>query len=270
MNLRIKLGRFFIRLGRFIESLAGVVMRPADLVELNRLRYAERPAVSSWGRESVADIGLTDAEKDLFAQLPIKNGRVLVLDLGGGRDAIALAKKGFEVVGVDFVKDLVAKAEKNAARHGVSIQGLVQEISQLEVPSASFDLALIFAAMYSSIPTLGRRLEMLQRIKAALKPEGYFLCQFLFDPDQKPNRRAELARQAFALLTWGNRWRQPGDVIWGREFMHTFLSEDELRSEFGAAGFEVLYIQPQEIGIVRGAVLQKPAFRDLSQTTKEK
>jgi ubiquinone/menaquinone biosynthesis C-methylase UbiE len=154
---------------------------------------------------------------------------------------------------------LVAKAEENASRHGVSVQGLVQEFSQLEVPSASFDLAIIFAAMYSSIPTRERRVEMLQRIKAALKPKGYFLCQFILDPDHKPNRRAELARKAFALLIWGNRGHEPGDVIWGREFMHIFLSEGELESEFRAAGFEVLYFQPQEFGTCRGAVLQRPA-----------
>ncbi len=179
MNLRVKLGRFFIRLGRIIESLAVVVMRPADLVDFNRLRYADRADISHWGEESLVDQGLSPAEHDLIAQLPIKNGRLLLLGLGGGRDAIALAKIGFEVVGVDFIRDSVAKAEENASRHGVPIQGLVQEFSQLEVPSASFDLALILAAMYSSIPTRERRVEMLQRIKAALKPEGYFLCQFI-------------------------------------------------------------------------------------------
>jgi SAM-dependent methyltransferase len=258
MNLRVELGRFFIRLGRFIESLAVVVMRPADLVDFNRLGYGEA-LLSYWAEESLVDQGLSPGERDLITRLPIKNGRLLLLGLGGGRDAIALAKMGFEVVGVDFIKDAVAKAEENASRHGVSIQGLVQEFSQLEVPSASFDLAIILAAMYSSIPTRRRRVEMLQRIKAALKPEGYFLCQFSLDPDQKPNRRAELARKAFALLTWGNRGHQPGGIIRGREFMHIFLSEGELESEFGAAGFEVLYFQPQGFGTCRGAVLQRPA-----------
>ncbi len=41
--------------------------------------------------------------------------------------------------------------------------------------------------------------------------------------------------------------------------MHIFLSEGELKSEFGAAGFEVLYFQPQDFGNWRGAVLQRPA-----------
>ena len=74
MNLRVKLGRFFIRLGRIIESLVVVVMRPADLVDFNRLRYADRADISHWGEESLVDQGLSPAEHDLIAQLPIKNG----------------------------------------------------------------------------------------------------------------------------------------------------------------------------------------------------
>lgn len=257
MNQRVKLGKFIMRLGNFIESLAVVVMRPDDLVEFNRSIYASPSAIASWASESLLDEGLTVGEKDLFAHLPIEHGRLLLLGLGGGRDAIALAKMGFEVVGVDFIRELVAKAEENAARHGVSIQGLVQEISQLEVPPASFDLGLIFAAMYSCIPTRGRRVEMLTRIKAALKPGGYFLCQFILEPDKRPDSRSELARKGFALLSWGNRWHEPGDVLRGTEFIHLFLSEDELRSEFAAAGFAVLYFQSEEFGTWRGAVLQR-------------
>jgi SAM-dependent methyltransferase len=259
MNLRVKLGDSFIKLGRFIQSLSLVVMRPADLVEFNRRRYANPAAIASWGDESLLGQGLSLGEKDLLAQLPIKRGRLLLLGLGGGRDAIALAKMGFEVVGVDFVEELVARAQENAIRHGVAIRGMVQEISRLEVPSASFDLALILAAMYSGFPTRGRRVAMLQRIKAALKPKGYFLCQFMLDPDKRVNRRTELARRAVGLLTLGNRGHEPGDDLWGTEFMHIFLSEDELRSEFAAAGFDVLYFQSTEFGTWRGAMLQRPA-----------
>lgn len=259
MNQRVKLGKFFMRLGSFIESLAVVVMRPDDLVEFNRSIYASPSAIASWASESLLDEGLTIGEKDLFAQLPIEHGRLLLLGLGGGRDAIALAKMGFEVVGVDFIRELVAKAEENAARHGVSIQGLVQEISRLEVPPGSFDLVLISAAMYSCIPTRERRVEMLTRIKAALKPGGYFLCQFILEPDKKPDNRSELARKAFALLSWGNRWHEPGDVLRGTEYMHLFLSEGELRSEFAAAGFAVLHFQSEEFGTWRGVVLQRLA-----------
>lgn len=259
MNLRVPLGRFLIRLGNFIESLSLVVMRPDDLMEFNRRRYDNPEAVGHWGEDSLVEEGLTRGEQDLLAQLPIKKGRLLLLGVGGGRDAIALAKRGFAVVGVDFIQDLVAKAQEQAVRHGVAIEGLVQEISRLEVPPASFDLAVISPAMYSCIPTRGRRVAMLRRIFAALRPGGYFLCQFILDPGQKHNPRAILARKAIALLTWGNRWYEPGDGLWGAEFMHLFLSEGEVSSEFAAAGFDPVYFQSPEFGTWRGTILQRPA-----------
>ena len=100
-----------MRLGSFIESLAVVVMRPDDLVEFNRRIYASPSAISTWGAESLLAEGLTIGEKDLFAQLPIKHGRLLLLGLGGG-DAIALAKMGFEVVGVDFIQEQLPEPRK--------------------------------------------------------------------------------------------------------------------------------------------------------------
>lgn len=48
-------------------------------------------------------------------KIPLKQGRVLVLCMGGGREAIALAQRGFEVVGVDFVPEVLEKARENAA-----------------------------------------------------------------------------------------------------------------------------------------------------------
>jgi 2-polyprenyl-3-methyl-5-hydroxy-6-metoxy-1,4-benzoquinol methylase len=173
MSQRVELGRFVSRLGKFIESLTVVVLRPDDLIEFSRRHYTRPEAVASWGNDSLLDQGLSPGEKDLLMHLPLKSGRLLLLGLGGGRDAISMARKGFEVVGIDYIKDMVEKARENAARHGVAIRGLVQEISQLEVPSASFDLVLISQSMYSCIPTRTRRIQMLKRIHKAVKPSPF-------------------------------------------------------------------------------------------------
>lgn len=39
MRPRVALGHFLVRLGRFIQSLSIMVMRPDDLVELGRQTY---------------------------------------------------------------------------------------------------------------------------------------------------------------------------------------------------------------------------------------
>ncbi|MGA9754291.1 MAG: class I SAM-dependent methyltransferase [Desulfobaccales bacterium] len=231
-------------------------MRPKDLVELNRQRYFRPGAIDEWGKEELVADGLHPVEQEMLEGIPLKSGRVLILGVGGGREAIALARMGFEVVGLDFSPEMVAQAQKNAARHSINLKGMVQEFSSLEVPAGSFDLMVLFAAMYSSIPTRRKRIQMLTKINRGLKPGGYFLCQFQFDPKPHINYRAISARKIFARLTGGNRDYEVGDVIWGSEFSHIFQSTDDLRDEFIEAGFEVVSLNISEPGW-SGAILRK-------------
>ncbi len=248
------MGRFLIRLGRTIEYLAVAVMKPDDLIEFSKQRYNRDGGAEEWGSEEFVAQGLLPLEKDLLEKVPVKQGRVLVLGLGGGREAIALARTGYEVVGVDYSTELSAKALENAAKHGVKIAVLVQEISALELPSNSFDLAVLFAGMYSAIPTRKRRVQMLKKIASILKPGGYFACQFLFNPDM--NQRLPMIITTFAWLTFGNFRYEPGDRIWGSEFLHGFSSLEELKSEFSEGGFTTLYFTDSNNDKFLGAVLR--------------
>jgi SAM-dependent methyltransferase len=257
MNLRAKLGYFLIRLGRFLPFLAVALMRPQDLIELNRQRYIRPGAIDDWGSEELVGNGLTATEQELLEGIPLKSGRALILDVGGGREAIALAHRNFEVVGLDFNPGMVATAQKNAARHGINLEGMVQEISTLEIPAESFDLMVLFAAMYSSIPTRHKRIQMLKRINRGLKHGGYFLCQFNLDPNFNLSSRAMHACRFLSLLSRGNRDYESGDVIWGSEFSHIFQSADDLRNEFIEGGFEVITLSSPESGW-SGAILRKP------------
>lgn len=254
MRPRIAIGRLFFRLGRFIHSLAIMSMKPDDLVDFSRQTYCRD--VNHWVSEDMVGQGLNPLETDLLEKVPVKKGRLLVLDVGGGRDAISLARLGFEVTGVDFVPEMVQRAKENAARHGVQIEGLVQEISELEVPQGSYDIAWLAKEMYSSIPTRQRRVKMLRRIYRALRSGGYFICTFRWQPEDMFSPKVEFARRIFALLTLGNLGYEPGDMLWlNSEFIHAFSSEAELRSEFAAGGFAVCYLHIPASGEEGGAAL---------------
>jgi len=258
MRSRIIFGRLLIRLGRFIQSLALMVMRPNDLVEFSRQTYARENMVEDFGRQDLAYPGLHPDEQALLERLHPAGGRLLLLGVGGGREAIPLAKMGFEVTGVDFVPEMIAKAAENAVRHGVKIEGIVQEISKIDVPAGAFDVAWLSAATYSCVPTRGRRMEMLQRIGKALIPGGYFICQFRWDTRDETSRIWELARKVVAFLTRGNLWYEKGDTLSSNiEFIHAFSQEDEVRSEFAEGGFEVLHLHIAEEILIGGAVLRK-------------
>jgi len=257
---RVFIAQTLVRIGQFIRSLALMVMRPDDLIEFGRQSYSEPRDVDSWAAEKLVDSGLLDDEKALMDSLPIKQGDLLVLGVGGGREAIPLAKMGFKVTGVDFVPALVRRAEDNALRHGVGLTGVVGEISRIDFPADSFDVIMLSAAMYSCVPTRKRRLGMLDRIRRALKPGGYFLCQFHWDPSFRPDAKAEILRKAAAVLTLGNLGYERGDMLWGYiEFVHAFTSEEELRQEFSQGGFDILKLHMLDKTLRGGALLRKPS-----------
>jgi len=259
MRPRIAMARFLLRLSDFIKSLPVIVMRPDDLIEFSRQTYARPDRVTSWSEPAVLNAGLYPSEQTLLERLPRYGGRLLLLGVGGGREAIPLVRLGYEVTGVDFVPAMVEQAQANAARQGLRIAGLVQEISQLDVPAGSFDVVWLSAAMYSCVPTRHRRVEMLRRIHRALVPGGHFVCQFHWDPGQRRTRFGLLVRRALAALTLGNLAYEPGDLLWGSvEFIHAFGAEAAVRSEFVAGGFEVIYMHIPEEGMRAGAILRKP------------
>lgn len=254
---RVKMGHFLLRLGRVIQSLAIMVMRPDDLVEFSRKFYSNPEELFNWCNEEMVDQGLNPLEEALLREMPLKTGRLLLLDVGGGREAIPLAKAGFEVSGVDFIPEMVHRAQENAARHGVNILGIVQEISKLNLPEGSYDIAWLANSMYSSIPTRKRRLDFLRRVHQALKPGGYFFCSFHWEMKRQFSRKVELSRKAFAYLTLGNLSYEPGDILWGGvEFIHAFSLEAELKSEFTAGGFTVANLFIPESGVEGGALLK--------------
>jgi 2-polyprenyl-3-methyl-5-hydroxy-6-metoxy-1,4-benzoquinol methylase len=246
MRPRIRVARFLIRLGTFIKSMSIRVMRPDDLIEFGRQSYARPNTVNCLSSEEVTSRGLDLFETGLLEKVPVKKGRLLLLGVGGGREAVSLAHLGFAVTGVDFIPELVEKAKENAAKKGVMIEGLVQEISQLEVPPGSYDLVWLSNFMYSAIPTRRRRVQMLRRIHQALTPSGHFICSFQWGPPYRYSPAAEFVRKVFAFLTLGNLWFEPGDVHTGLEFFHVFSSEAELISEFDEGGLTVMTLQIPE------------------------
>jgi 2-polyprenyl-3-methyl-5-hydroxy-6-metoxy-1,4-benzoquinol methylase len=232
-------------------------MKPDDLVEFSRETYAHPNQVEEFSKEEMVASGLSPDENTLLHQLPLKEGRMLLLGVGGGREAIPLARAGFEITGVDFIPTLVERAIENAEKKGLKISGLVQEISNLQVPDHSYDVVWLSFRLYSSIPTRKRRIEMLRRIQKTLRPDGYFICQFLWDTGTGPSRKVRLCRKIIAYLCLGNLQCEAGDRLWNHtEFMHAFKTEKEIGKEFAAVGFEVVHLHISEEMLSGGAVLR--------------
>jgi len=101
-----------------------LVLRADDAVELGRSLFPVRFILV---QPKMVFSGLTAFEKMWLKEIGSDRGRLLLLAVGGGREAISLAKAGFRV-GVDFIPEMVAGAQANAEKAGVHMDGLVQGI----------------------------------------------------------------------------------------------------------------------------------------------
>jgi len=259
MSTRIRASKFIIKLGRFIQSTAVLVMRPDDLVEFSRQHYLKPDEIQDWCNQRRIQSGLTDLEHSLLEKIPAAKGSVLMLGLGGGREAIFLAKRGFQVTGVDFIPQMIELAKENARKNGVKVHTVVQEISRLNMPQQTYDLAWLSAGMYSCVPTKKRRVDMLKKIGTALKPGAYFIFGFLWNPQADHSRQIVFIKKLLAWLNLGYLQYEKGDALrYNQEFFHAFTSVEELQAEIRQAGFAVIDIQLTDYQHFAGAVVQKP------------
>lgn len=115
----------------------------------------------------------TDQEVDfLVGELRLEPGmRVLDVGCGPGRHALALARRGFEVVGVDHSAEFVRLAREAAATAGLATTFVELDVRDLDRPG-EFDAAVCLCQ--GGFGLLGGRDEtaVFGRIVATLRPGG--------------------------------------------------------------------------------------------------
>ena len=75
------------------------------------------------------------------ATQPLKGGNAVDLGCGTGLNAVYLAKKGYQVIGVDFVSSALNFARKNAMEAKVNVEFVLADILEWQAPY-KFDLIL--------------------------------------------------------------------------------------------------------------------------------
>jgi len=86
----------------------------------------------------------------------IPRGRVLCLAEGQGRNAVYLARHGYDVTAVDWSEAGLDKARKLADKHGVAITTLLADLNAYKIPPENWNgIVSIFAHLE---PNLRRRI----------------------------------------------------------------------------------------------------------------
>ena len=103
----------------------------------------------------------------------LPRGEALSLGEGEGRNAVYLARLGFRVTAVDFSAVALAKANKLAAAHGVSIDTLHADLADFEPGHERWDLIV---SIFCQPPSEVRR-RLYGLIPGALRSRGAFVLE---------------------------------------------------------------------------------------------
>ncbi|WP_051217648.1 class I SAM-dependent methyltransferase [Paenibacillus assamensis] len=104
-------------------------------------------------------------------QLPAA-GRVLELGCGPGRNAIYLAKQGYEVDAVDLSSEALQWAKDRAQQQQVDVNFICRNIFELDIEEAAYDIIYDSGCMHHIAPH--RRIDYVRLVNRALKSGGMF------------------------------------------------------------------------------------------------
>jgi 2-polyprenyl-3-methyl-5-hydroxy-6-metoxy-1,4-benzoquinol methylase len=98
-------------------------------------------------------------------------GRALDLACGEGRNAVWLAQRGWEVIGVDFSQAGLAKAQRLASERGVHTEWIAADLLDYRPAPRAFDLVLI---CYLQLPA-DQRAQVVHAAADGVAPAGTLL-----------------------------------------------------------------------------------------------
>jgi 2-polyprenyl-3-methyl-5-hydroxy-6-metoxy-1,4-benzoquinol methylase len=99
---------------------------------------------------------------------PLPKGRGLDIATGKGRNAIFLAERGFEVVGIDISPVALEMARRAAQEKSLAIDWQEADLERIELPKGDYDLVVNFNYLQRSL---------VPQIKKTLKPGGWVIFE---------------------------------------------------------------------------------------------
>lgn len=137
-------------------------------------------------------------------------GRVLLdLACGTGTMAEEMAKRGFDVIGVDYSCGMLSQAMDKKLESGLPIQYVQQDMRELEL-YGTVDVTLCTLDSLNHLPDFAAVQQVFQRVAAVTEPGGIFL----FDMNTLYKHRVLLGRQVYVYETeevycvWENALRE--------------------------------------------------------------
>ncbi|MEW8986827.1 MAG: class I SAM-dependent methyltransferase, partial [Bacillus sp. (in: firmicutes)] len=110
----------------------------------------------------------------------LENGKkVVAFAEGEGRNAVYLAREGYEVTAYDYALNGLKKTEALAQRYGVSITTKQKDLIQEQVPVEEFDAAIMVFGHFSKQD----QKTVFDKLVSAVKPGGIVMME-VYSEDQ--------------------------------------------------------------------------------------
>jgi len=177
------------------------------------------------------DSAQTDQEVDTLAKLlPPAPARVLDVACGQGRHAIRLARRGYQVVGIDNSPSFLATARASAAESPADVEFVEADMRELNF-SQAFDAAVSLCTAWGYFDDDTNQ-QVLDRIASSLRPGGRFVIDLIHRDWLmrvfQPKDWGELRDGSFAVAertfdsvggvnTVTHRWRTPAGELHERQ-----------------------------------------------------
>jgi len=208
--------------------------------------------VDMWRQATTPEATLADADFLVEALALEPGARVLDVPCGHGRHAVALARRGFRLTGVDLSESMIRCAREAAAEAGVEVEWRQADMRDLPAEEP-FDAAYCFGNSFGYLGPEGNA-TFLERVAGALAPGALFALHTGMTAESVLPRLQERswAPMGELLFLEENRYDAIESCL---ETVYTFIRDGrseshtakhwiytarELRDLLRAAGFETL------------------------------
>lgn len=224
----------------------GVLTRDA-LLDIDNAFYSSTP---QYRGDEYNQRGLWRWEQRVISRYFPTCRRVLVVGAGGGREVLALARRGYEVHGVECNPDLVHAANLLLEREALPPRVLYAPPDTCGEHSAIYDGLIIGWGAYMLIQGRARRVALLQSMRAQVHPGAPVLVSFFFRSPAA--RRFRVTTAIGNTLRWllGREGLELGDAL-EPEYVHYF-TKDQITAELQEGGFALECYSEDQYGHVVG------------------
>ncbi|MCS6293206.1 MAG: class I SAM-dependent methyltransferase [Nitrospira sp.] len=231
--------RWLAQIHMFLYGILPALLPPDQLGTLIR-RYYDRSYAEAGTRIPLTAFSwsLEAWEERVLAQHLSRPDTILILGAGLGRESLALAQRGYRVIGLDIAHGGLLIGTRRAAALNLPVTFIQADFLTLPLQAASVGYILLSGVMYSAVPGHTRRQEWLRSLRTCLAPGGKLVLNFVIAREPETALTRTIRRCTGAILSWPgtNQTYQDGDTCTNGHFMHVFRDEEELRAEIAEAG----------------------------------